>query len=47
MKKEPAGRGGGVNLVRQGFEMHAALLQVTDDRHQVFDAAFMSTATKN
>ena len=38
-KKESSGRGRGINLVGQGFEMHAALLQVADDRHQVFHAA--------
>ena len=39
MEKEPPGRGGGINLIGQAFEMHAALLQVTDDGHQVLQAA--------
>ena len=36
MEKKAAGRGGGINLVSQGFEVYAALLQVANDGHQVF-----------
>ena len=35
MEKEAAGRGGGINLVGQGFEVYATLFQVADDGHQV------------
>ena len=35
MEKEPAGRGGRVDLIGQGVEMHTALFQVTHDVNQV------------
>ena len=39
MEKETSGRGGGVDLVCQTFEVYATLLQVADDGHQVLQAA--------
>ena len=39
MEKEAARRGISINLIGQGFEVYAALFQVTDDVHQVFYTA--------
>ena len=39
MEKEPAGRGGRVNLIGQGFEMYTALFQVTHYVNQISHTA--------
>ena len=39
MKKETASRGGCVDLIGQGFEVHTTLFQVTHDVNQVSHTA--------